>query len=145
MKRFLIVILSAALAAIALIGFTAGSTRVSAAAQSAQASTTQQAGPGGPGKNDGTHAGGQVASVSGSTITVTGRDSKSQAILTTSSTTFDLDGKTSSLSAIAAGQFIHADGTTDSAGAFTATAVHASTTQPQRGPGGPGGPPPARP
>jgi hypothetical protein len=75
--------------------------------------------------------------VSGTTITVTGRDGASQAILTTTSTTFTLDGSASSLSAITAGQFLRADGTTDSAGAFTATAVHASTTQPERGPGRP--------
>jgi hypothetical protein len=146
MKRFLTMIMSAALGAILMLGLMRGTTSV--AAQSAQTSTTQQNGPAdcGPGKNDGTHAGGKVASVSGSTITVTDRDGKSQSILTTGNTTFELDGKTSSLSAITAGQFIHADGTTDSAGAFTATAVHASTTQPQgHGPGGPGGPPPTRP
>ncbi|MEI7772243.1 MAG: DUF5666 domain-containing protein, partial [Chloroflexales bacterium] len=140
MKRFLMIIMSAALGAILMFGLMRGTTSVSA--QAAQTSTAQQdcAGrPGGPGKNDGTRADGKVASVSDSTITVTGRDNASHAILTTSSTTYDLDGAASSLSAVVAGQFIHADGATDSAGVFTATAVHASTTQPQgHGPGGPG-------
>jgi len=115
------------------------------------ASTSQpQGGPGGHGPGDGSHAGGQVSAVSGSTITVAGRDGNSQDILTTADTTFQLDGAAADLSAIKAGQFIHADGATDSAGAFTATAIHASTSQPQGGPGGHGpddgnGAPPVQP
>ncbi|MEI7646323.1 MAG: DUF5666 domain-containing protein, partial [Chloroflexales bacterium] len=115
-------------------------------ASAVHASATQPQEPGrpdGPGKNDGTRAGGQVASVSDSAITVTNRESQSQTILITSSTTYDLDGTTVTFDKIAAGQFIHAEGSTDSAGAFTASAVHASATPPQGR--GPGGPPPARP
>ncbi|MEI6779114.1 MAG: DUF5666 domain-containing protein, partial [Chloroflexales bacterium] len=141
MKRFVTITMSAALGAVLTFGAMQGTANV-LAAQNAQTSSIQQdcsGRPDGPGKNDGTRAGGQVASVSDTAITVTGRDSQSQSILITSSTTYDLDGKTSSLSAIAAGQFIRAEGTTDSAGAFTATAVHASTTPPQ-GPGRPDGP-----
>ncbi len=110
-------------------------------AAAVHASTTQpqgRGGPGGPGRQDGSHAGGQVASVSGTTITVTTPNGASHTIQTTATTTFDLDGSASSLSAIAAKQFIRAEGTTDSAGTFTAIAVHASTTQPQGRPG-PGG------
>ncbi len=154
MNRFVTITMSAALGAVLTFGVMQGTSNV-LAAQNTQTSTVQQdcsGRPDGPGKNDGTRAGGQVASVSGSTITVTGRNSQSQAILTTDKTTYDLDGTASSLSAIAAGQFIHAEGTTDSAGAFTATAVHTSATPPQGrghggrgGHGGHGGPPPAQP
>ncbi|NTU81312.1 MAG: hypothetical protein HGA45_18365 [Chloroflexales bacterium] len=137
MKRILMGMLSGALAVAGVVGLSQTSPSVAAAMQSVQTTSAQQRGPG---MNDSTHAGGQVASVDGTTITVTGRDGASQAIQTTGSTTVELDGSTSSLSAIAAGQFIHAEGTTNSAGVFTATAVHASTTAPQGRPGdgGPG-------
>ena len=145
MKRFVTITISAALGAVLTFGAMQGTANV-LAAQNAQTSTVQQDCSGRPGKNDGTRAGGQVASVSDTAITVTGRESQSQTILIIGSTTYDLDGTTSSLSAITAGQFIHAEGTTDSAGAFTATAVLASTSPPLgRGHGGPGGPPPAQP
>ena len=143
MKRFLIALMALALTASAIIGLSWGNTSVSAA-QSVLTGISQQAnqgrgGPGGdkPGKPDGTHAGGVVASVSASTLTVTGRNGASQVIVTTSSTTFTLDGTAANLQAIAAGQFIRAEGTTDSAGTFTATAVQASTTAPTGQPGGP--------
>ena len=134
MKRVLLGIMSVALAAAGAISLNSGSNTVAAAptTSSIQTSFVQR----GPGSPDGTHAGGQVASVSGSTITVTGRDGASQSIATTASTTFELDGSSSSLSALAAGQFIRAEGTTDSAGTFTATTVTASTTPPQGRPGG---------
>ncbi len=145
MKRFVTITLSAALGAVLTFGAMQGTANV-LAAQNTQTSTIQQdcsGRPDGPGKNDGTRAGGQVASVSATAITVTNRESQSQTILITSSTTYDLDGTTVTFDKIAAGQFIHAEGSTDSAGAFTASAVHASATPPQGR--GPGGPPPARP
>ncbi|NNJ10866.1 hypothetical protein EKD04_011040 [Chloroflexales bacterium ZM16-3] len=82
MKRFLMVIAAVALAALVAVSLMRGTTSVSAATNTAQ---TQQngpgdCGPGGPRQDDGTHAGGQVASLSGSTITVTGRDGTSQDI-----------------------------------------------------------------
>jgi hypothetical protein len=97
------------------------------------ASTTQPAKPAdqGPGRGPNHGPGGQVASVSGTTITVTNPHGN-ETIATTSSTTFTLDGATSSLAAIKAGLFIHAEGSKASDGTFTATKVIASTTQPAR-------------
>lgn len=71
MKRILIGMLSGALAVAGVVGLSQASPSVAAAMQSVQTNSTQQRGPG---MNNGTHAGGQVASVDGSTITVTGRD-----------------------------------------------------------------------
>ncbi len=97
----------------------------------AQNSANNQRGPGG-----------QVASVSGTTITVTNPNG-TQTIATTSATTFELDGAASTLSAIKAGLYIHAEGSKATDGSFTATRVIASTTQPtkptDRGGRGPGG------
>ncbi len=135
-QRFLVGITALSLAAAAAFGVSQHTTSVVAASPSSLVSTAMQRGPG---RQDGTHAGGQVASVSGTTITLTTPDGASHIIQTTTSTTFDLDGSTSSFSALAAKQFIRAEGTTDSAGTFTATTIHASTTQPQ-GRGGRGGP-----
>jgi hypothetical protein len=96
-----------------------------------QAINTQLA-QNGPGRGPG----GQVASVSGTTITVTNPNG-TETIATTSSTTFELDGAASSLSAIKAGLFIHAEGSKAADGSFTATKVIASTTQPTPPQGGP--------
>jgi endonuclease V-like protein UPF0215 family len=125
MKRVRIAALSFALSAGLAFGVSAVAPTTAAAA-SAQTSATQLATA-----RDGTRAGGVVASVSGTTITVTGRNGTAKAIQTTSSTTFTLDGGASTLSAIAAGQYLRATGTTDSNGVFTATSVAASTTAPQ--------------
>ncbi len=140
MKRFLVGLMSVTLAAGAVFGMSRGSPSIVTASPSAQTSTTQSTLPGGPRQNDGTRAGGQIASVSGNTVTVKNRDGASQSIVTSDSTTVTLDGSASNVSALAAGQFIRATGTTDSAGAFTATSIEANTTPPQGGPGGPGGP-----
>ncbi len=117
--------------ALALAG---GATTYAAASNSnvAQAISTQlniQNGPNnqGPGRGPG----GQVVSVSGTTITVTNPHGN-ETIATTSSTTFTLDGSTSSLVAMKAGLYIHVEGSKASDGTFTATKVVASTTQPAR-------------
>ncbi len=78
---------------------------------------------------------GKVASVSGSTITVT-TPQGTASVLTTSSTTFQIDGASGSLSGLKAGMFLHAEGTRAADGSFTATRVVASSTRPS---------PPARP
>ncbi len=132
-KRFLVGITSLALAAGAAFGLS--QSVGSAAAATSPAATVGIVVEHGRGPNDGSHAGGQVSGVSGTTITVTGRDGTSKTIATTNTTTFELDGSASSLSAIAAGQFIRAEGTSDANGVFTATAVYASTTQPAGRPG----------
>jgi hypothetical protein len=71
------------------------------------------------------HAGGKITTISGSTITVSDRDNTTQTITVTSSTTYTdaQTGKSSSLSALKVGDFIMAEGTLDSSGTFTATAV----------------------
>ncbi len=134
-QRFLVGITALSLAVAAAFGVSQPITSVVAASPSSLVSVAMQHGPG---KQNGTHAGGQVASVSGTSLTVTTPDGTSQIIQTTASTAFNLDGSAATLGAIAAKQFIRAEGTTDSAGSFTATAVHASTTPPQGRPG-PGG------
>lgn len=148
MKRLLTVIGATALAAlIAGSILSGGSTSIFAAGQTTQANTLHQNGPGDhgtPPKDDGTHAGGKVTSISDLTITVTGPDDTTKDIVTTSDTTFTLDDESASLSDIAVGQFIMAEGATDD-DVFTATSVKASTSQPQHGPGGDGSTPPAKP
>jgi uncharacterized protein YcfJ len=104
-------------------------------ASTVHASTEEPEGRDSPRANDSNRAGGQVSAVSGSTIAVTTRNGNTKDILTTADTTFELDGATASLSDIAAGQFLRAEGTTDDSGAFTASTVHASTEEPEGRPG----------
>lgn len=130
--------IGATLIAVALAGGAGATYAAQQAAPGAGAPALLQAGPGGPaprGPRNG--VGGTITSVSGTSIVVEGRDG-SKTIATTASTTFDLDGATSTLAALKAGLFIHAEGTTSSDGSFTATAVHASTTQPTPPQGGRG-------
>ncbi|NTV65766.1 MAG: hypothetical protein HGA65_19840 [Oscillochloris sp.] len=167
MKRLLLTIGLAGM--VALAGCSASGTTTASSTTSNAVATDQTAQPNGappqgnqgapsqgdmgtPPQDDGTRAGGQVESVSDTTIKITGRDDTTKEILTTSTTTFTLDGNAATLSDIAAGQFVMAEGTTDDSGVFTATSVTASASQPQGGPGGgngggngggPGGPPPA--
>jgi hypothetical protein len=77
----------------------------------------------------GAGAGGQVRSVDGTTITVTTPQGTAN-IATTSSTTFEINGASGSLSDIAAGMFIRAEGTQAADGTFTATRVVANSTRP---------------
>jgi RNase P/RNase MRP subunit p29 len=95
--------------------------------------TSAAARPPAPGIN------GQVASVEGSTIDVT-TPRGTASILTTSSTTFVIDGASGSLSAITAGMFVHADGAKATDGTFTATRVVAGSKAPQGGQPPRGGP-----
>jgi hypothetical protein len=133
MKRLLF--LALAVCAAALIGFSA----VSSGSALAAAGDTSALGRGGPGRGDkpadGTRAGGQVSAVSGTTISVTKPDGTTKSILTTSATTFEVNGASATLAAVQSGMYLHAEGTTDASGAFTASKVVASTEQPQRGPG----------
>jgi hypothetical protein len=88
------------------------------------------------------HAGGKITTISGSTITVSDPGNTTMTIHVTASTTYTdaQTGKNTSLSALKVGDFIVADGTRNSDGSFTATAIH---LLPAGGfPGGlPGGPP----
>jgi hypothetical protein len=81
------------------------------------------------------HAGGEVTAVTGSTITVKDRDGTSVTIKVTGSTTYDVAGSTAKLSDIKVGMFLVAEGTQNSDGSLTATAVRAAGHD---GPGGRG-------
>jgi hypothetical protein len=114
MKRFALGIIVAL--AIALIG---GATQTSAA-------------PSAPKPRPGHGIGGQVASVDGTTITVTTPQGSAK-IATTNSTTFEINGASGSLSGVTTGMFIRAEGTKASDGTFTATRIVASSTAPRGG------------
>jgi hypothetical protein len=111
MKRFALGIIVAL--ALALIG---------GAAQTSAASSALKPRPG-------QGIGGQVASVDGTTITVT-TPQGTATIATTSSTTFEINGASGSLSGITTGMFIRAEGTKASDGTFTASRIIASSTRP---------------
>jgi co-chaperonin GroES (HSP10) len=69
------------------------------------------------------HVAGTVASVSGSTVTVTGRDGTSSKVILTSSTTYELAGEKATKEAVVAGARINARGTLASDGTLTASSV----------------------
>jgi len=69
---------------------------------------------------------GTVASVSGSTVTVTERDGETSKVLLTSSTTYELAGKAATKDAVVAGVRIVARGTLATDGTLTATSVEVS-------------------
>ena len=68
-------------------------------------------------------ASGSVASVAAGSVTITQFDGSSRTLTLTGSTTYTEAGTTTSKSALVAGVRISAEGTVDSAGNFTATAV----------------------
>ncbi|MGC8482007.1 MAG: DUF5666 domain-containing protein, partial [Acidimicrobiales bacterium] len=95
------------------------------------------------------HFAGKVTSVTGDTITITRPDGTTSTITVTSSTTYLSGGSSSSLSAIAVGSFVDAEGAVTGTNAMTASIIHVSNGVPQGGPrqgpgggpqGGPGGP-----
>jgi hypothetical protein len=69
------------------------------------------------------HVAGTVASVSGSTVTVTGRDGSTSKVVLTSSTTYQLAGEAATKDAVVAGSQIVARGTLASDGTLTASSV----------------------
>jgi hypothetical protein len=69
--------------------------------------------------------GGEVTAVSDSTITVTQRDDTTATIKVTADTTYSVAGATAKLADIKVGMFLVAEGTTNSDGSLTATAVRA--------------------
>lgn len=88
-------------------------------------------GAGGTGPQERPAAAGSVAGVDGATITVT-TDQGSVKVVTSSSTTFEVNGAKAGLSDIKTGMFVRAEGTKSSDGSFAATRVVASTERPQR-------------
>ncbi|HEU4327161.1 MAG TPA: DUF5666 domain-containing protein, partial [Roseiflexaceae bacterium] len=91
------------------------------------ASTEKPAQPGRPGRG----LGGDATAINGSTITInTPRGSVK--IVTSASTTYQVNGAAGSLSDIQVGMFVCAEGTTAGDGTITATRVIASNTKPAR-------------
>lgn len=87
------------------------------------------------------HLGGQVTAIDGSTITVTQRDGTTGTIKVTGTTTYNVAGATAALADVKVGMFVMAEGTDNSDGSLTATAVRAGTGDHGfggRGHGGPG-------
>jgi hypothetical protein len=83
------------------------------------------------------HVGGTVTAISGSTITVEQRDGTSATVSVTGDTTYEVsgtDGK--ALSDVEVGMFLVAEGTENSDGSLTATAVRAADPGSMPGPGG---------
>ena len=102
------------------------------------------------------HLDGMVTGVSGDVITIKDHDGFTRELTVASTTTYTLNGKASTSSAVTKGRFLHGDGTVDSNGtSLDATTVAISTSAPKpgggpggqgpggRGPGGPAGPPEA--
>ncbi len=71
--------------------------------------------------------GGTVASVSGSTVTVTRRDGTTSKVVLTSSTTYELAGQEATKDAVVAGARIIARGTLATDGTLTASSVEVAT------------------
>jgi hypothetical protein len=72
---------------------------------------------------------GTVASVSGSTVTVTERDGGTRTVLLTSSTTYEFAGKAATKDAVVAGARIVARGTLAADGTLTATSVEVNAAK----------------
>jgi hypothetical protein len=83
------------------------------------------------------HLGGLVTAISGSTITVAGRDGTTGTITVTGTTTYQVAGAAASLADVKVGMVLMAEGTSNSDGSLTASVVHAGTFG-DRGPGGHG-------
>ncbi len=84
------------------------------------------------------HAGGTVTAVSGSTITVEGRDGTEATITVNSSTSYTVSGDEATLADVEVGMFLVAEGTENSDGSLTATEVRAADPDDFPGPGGRG-------
>lgn len=82
------------------------------------------------------HVGGTVTAISGSTITVEQRDGSSATVKVTGETTYRVSGDDSALTDVEVGMFLVAEGTENSDGSLTATAVRAADRASMPGPGG---------
>jgi hypothetical protein len=72
------------------------------------------------------HAGGEVTAVSGSSITVQGRDGTAATIKVTGQTTYTVNGSSAKLADVKVGMVLVAEGTNNSDGSLTATQVKAA-------------------
>jgi hypothetical protein len=82
------------------------------------------------------HVGGTVTAISGSTITVEQRDGTSATVKVTGDTTYQVSGDDAALADVEVGMFLVAEGTENSDGSLTATAVRAADRASMPGPGG---------
>jgi hypothetical protein len=82
--------------------------------------------------------GGEVTAVSGSTITVEGRDGTSATIKVTADTDYQVDGDDAALADVKVGMFLVAEGTENADGSLTATDVRAADPDSFPGRGGHG-------
>ena len=82
------------------------------------------------------HVGGTVTAISGSTITVERRDGTSATVNVTGDTTYEVSGDGATLTDVEVGMFLVAEGTENSDGSLTATAVRAADPGSMPGPGG---------
>jgi hypothetical protein len=82
------------------------------------------------------HVGGTVTAISGSTITVEQRDGTSATVNVTGDTTYRVSGDDAALADVEVGMFLVAEGTENSDGSLTATAVRAADRGSMPGPGG---------
>jgi hypothetical protein len=80
--------------------------------------------------------GGTVTAMSGSTITVEQRDGTSATVNVTGDTTYEVSGDSATLTDVEVGMFLVAEGTENSDGSLTATAVRAADPGSMPGPGG---------
>ncbi len=78
----------------------------------------------------GPHVVGQIASIAADAITVTTPAGEQRTVRTSDATRYQLDGVDISRGQLAAGQYVHAQGSSDAAGTFTASAIDASTSPP---------------
>ena len=81
------------------------------------------------------HAAGEVTAVSGSTITITGRDDSTVTVTVTGDTTYEVNGDDATLADVKVGMFLVAEGTENAAGSLTATDVKAADPDAFPGPG----------
>jgi len=72
------------------------------------------------------HAGGEVTAVTGSTITLKGRDGSTSTIKVTSQTTYTVNGASAKLADVKVGMVLIAEGTKAADGSLTATQVKAA-------------------
>ena len=96
-------------------------------------------GPGGPGGDPANRAGGKVTAISGSSITVQGREDNTTVINVTADTKYERNGQAATLADFKVNDFVFAHGARNSDGQFVADRVMGGDQPPQRGPrGGPG-------
>jgi hypothetical protein len=84
------------------------------------------------------HVAGQVTAVTGSTITVSGRDGETATITVDGSTTYRVNGDDAALADVKVGMVLVAEGTENGDGSLQAETVRAGDKGELRGPGGPG-------